>query len=308
MNSFGIMLHGFQEISNSSKGLGFVTSNDLVKTIVHFGRSRFISPDEWIERTCNGSIRSDSLCLTFDDCLRSQYNFALPVLSEFKLNAFWFINSAPLNQGLNKIDVYREFRLKYFDSVDDYYKVFFDCVIYGDQTFFNSSSYRNFELSYRKMFPFYSLNDIKYRYLRDRILDRETYESVVENLIKDSGLSLSVLAEHLWLSKEQISELAKSGHEIGLHSYSHPTNMDQLSRSDQEQEYSRNYFDLKPIANDLRTAAHPCGSYSLETLTILKDLGIKVAFNSCLSKERPFKEPWMLNLQIPREDIANVEF
>lgn len=308
MNSFGIMLHGFQEISNSSKGLGFVTSDDLVKTIVHFGRSRFISPDEWIERTCNGSIRSDSLCLTFDDCLRSQYDFALPVLAKFKLKAFWFINSAPLNQGLNKIDVYREFRLKYFDSVDDYYKVFFDRVIYGDQTFFNSSNYRNFELSYRKMFPFYSSNDIKYRYLRDRILERETYENLVDSLIKDSGLSLSVLAEHLWLSKEQISELAKSGHEIGLHSYSHPTNMDQLSRSDQEQEYSQNYFDLKPIANDLRTAAHPCGSYSLETLTILKDLGIKVAFNSSLSKERPFKEPWMLNLQIPREDIANVEF
>jgi len=307
MNSFGIMLHGFRETSNSPKSLGFVTSDELEKTILHFGRSRFISPDEWIERTCDGSLRSDSLCLTFDDCLRSQYDFALPVLAKFNLKAFWFINSAPLDKVLNKIDVYREFRLNFFDSVDDYYQVFFECFIDADQSFFDSSNYQSFELSYRKMFPFYSLNDIKYRYLRDRVLERETYEKVVESLIADSGQSLSVLAEHLWLSKEQISELAKSGHEIGLHSYSHPTNMDQLSKSDQEQEYSRNYLDLKPIASNLRTAAHPCGSYSLETLIILKDLGIKVAFNSSLSKERPFREPWMLNLQIPREDIANVK-
>jgi len=307
MNSFGIMLHGFREISNPSKGLGSVTSHDLEKTILHFGTGRFISPDEWIERTCDGSLRGDSLCLTFDDCLRSQYDFALPVLAKFNLKAFWFINSAPLNKGLNKIDVYREFRYNFFDSVEDYYQIFFECVIDADQSFFRDSSYQSFELSYRKMFPFYSLNDIKYRYLRDRVLERETYENLVESLIADRGLSLPELAEHLWLSREQISELAQSGHEIGLHSYSHPTNMDQLPRSDQEQEYSRNHFDLKPIASHIRSAAHPCGSYSLETLIILKNLGITVAFNSSLSKERLYGEPWMLNLQIPREDIANVK-
>lgn len=307
MDQFGIMFHGFRSEYTPSNGSGSVTPYDLERVILRYGRSRIISPEEWIDRTISKSLNDDSVCITFDDGLSSQFDLALPVLEKYKVKAFWFINSAPLNNDINRLDVYRVFRYEFFDSVDDYYETFFRLVLASHKVYFESNSYLNFEQTYKNLFPFYSTNDIKYRYIRDHVLARKSYEEAVESIITQRGLSLGALATNLWLSRNQISYLAKSGHEIGLHSLSHPTNMGLLPEIEQEVEYSKNYDDLMPMSNSIRSAAHPCGSYSLETLMILKKLGIVVAFNSSLLKEKIVGESLLLNLQMARDDIANIK-
>ena len=47
--------------------------------------------------------------------------------------------------------------------------------------------------------------------------------------------------------------------------------------------------------------SHPCGDYNLDTLSLLKEMGIQIGFRSSMSVKE-IKSP----LEIPREDHANV--
>ena len=47
--------------------------------------------------------------------------------------------------------------------------------------------------------------------------------------------------------------------------------------------------------------SHPCGDYNLDTLSLLKGMGIQIGFRSNMSVKE-IKSP----LEIPREDHANV--
>ena len=40
----------------------------------------------------------------------------------------------------------------------------------------------------------------------------------------------------LWMSEKELVEINKEGHEIGLHSFSHPTQMSKLTKNQQEVE------------------------------------------------------------------------
>ena len=47
--------------------------------------------------------------------------------------------------------------------------------------------------------------------------------------------------------------------------------------------------------------AHPCGDYNLETLSLLKEMGMQIGFRSNMSVKE-VKSP----LEIPRQDHANI--
>ena len=307
MNHYGIMFHGFHHEIVDFGSSGTVSANVLDKAITKVGKKSILSPEEWIERTVKGNLPNDSVCLTFDDGLRSQIDFALPVLESHNLKAFWFVNSAPLNGLIQKLDVFRRFRFQNFSTVDEYYELFFLRLNPKITQEFSSQNYKEFLAKYQYKFPFYSINDIKYRFVRDLILSRHEYEEMVTDLILEKGQTIEQLSEEIWINKSDVAHLHSLGHEIGLHSFDHPTNMRSLSISEQRYQYGQNHADLTQIVGSIRSAAHPCGSYSKETLQILKSLGVKVAFNSSLSKEIESKAKWINNLQMIREDIANLK-
>lgn len=73
---------------------------------------------------------------------------------------------------------------------------------------------------------------------------------------------------------EQIQELATNGMEIGTHTVDHKANLAQLSTTTQRRaiEPARNAL-AKNLPNALPLFAYPSGSYDINTLDILRDLG-----------------------------------
>jgi peptidoglycan/xylan/chitin deacetylase (PgdA/CDA1 family) len=150
---------------------------------------------------------------------------------------------------------------------------------------------------------FYSINERKFRFLRDQLLTPEQYRDIMFRLIAASkSFSLEAAVEGMWMAPKDLSDLFSGGHSVGLHSHSHPTAMADLSYGEQLEEYSSNktwiedYLGLSP-----KWVAHPCGSYSETTLRVLQELDIRVGFRDSLTPG-----PFGTLLEIPREDHTNL--
>ena len=120
-------------------------------------------------------------------------------------------------------------------------------------------------------------------------------------MISQSGFDGEALHDHLWMDDGCLKALHDNGHVIGLHSYSHPTRFERLSKQDQETEYVRNVDHLELVLGARPIVmAHPCGSYNDDTLDVLRGLGIRVGFRSNMAA------PAKTLLEFPREDHANI--
>ena len=59
--------------------------------------------------------------------------------------------------------------------------------------------------------------------------------------------SIKLTKKILFMTEEDVIDIDKKGHTIGLHSFSHPTQMNKLSIDKQEIEYQKNYSHLSEI-------------------------------------------------------------
>jgi len=90
---------------------------------------------------------------------------------------------------------------------------------------------------------------------------------------------ISLAKKDLWMSEENLKEIESQGHVIGLHSFSHPTKISDLSFQEQELEYHKNNKHLADlIQKPIRAMSHPCGDYNKDTLNILSKMDIKIGF------------------------------
>ena len=157
-----------------------------------------------------------------------------------------------------------------------------------------------------KLYPFYSTGDLKYRYLRDIVLNEVEFEEIMDSLIVERGITSVDLAAGLWLSDDHLSSLSSKGHYAGLHSYSHPISIARLSYAEQKEQYTKNYEHLRGICGrDPISMAHPSNSYDDDTIEILKNLGIACGFRSNMAIcEKTGSDSDAF--EIPRMDHANI--
>ena len=257
--------------------------------------------DYWKKFT-SSTLSSSDICLSFDDALRCQYDIAVPLLAEFGLDAFFFIYSSAFTDNPDFLEIYRLFRTSHFDCIEDFYSNFFSIVEQLDKV--DYKKHRSFykSINYLSAFPFYSENDKWFRYLRDKYLGSTRYNEIMTKMMTVNGFDLENAKKNIWMLEDHVKILEQNGHLIGLHSYSHPTQMSQLSREDQQREYSKNYDHLsKILANPIKAMSHPCGNYNNDTLKILENMGIQIGFRSNMSVLE-IKS----SLEIPREDHSNV--
>lgn len=303
----GIMFHHFHD-GKHIPSQGSISSDDLKKLLEHIGIERFLSPDEWLEKLAKKELKNEDLCLTFDDGLLSQADVALPVLEHYKLKAFWFVYSGVFEGKLGNLEIYRFFRTKYFKNIDDFYNLFFERFAKLEVTApANPDLEKEGVRELRRTFPFYSENDAKFRFLRDQVLGKENYENLTDSILEEYGADKSEIAKNLWMSDKDLRQLNNSGHLIGLHSYSHSTALADLSFQEQFEEYQKNYSHLEEVCGKKPVAmAHPCNSYSNDTLAILKQLGIGCGFRSNMFPKQDGGRPNVNDLEIAREDHANI--
>ena len=155
-----------------------------------------------------------------------------------------------------------------------------------------------------KKFPFYSKNDLKFRYYRDQVLKKK-YIRIMMDMINKSNFSIKKCKKKIYMNRNDLKKLKKDKQVIGLHSHSHPTNIDKLSISKSKEEYKKNKkFLEKLLKNNIISMSHPCGNYNLKILEELQKLKMKIGFNSNIKKNLNYKI--FQNYQIPREDHSNI--
>ena len=231
-----------------------------------------------------GELRSDEVCLTFDDNLLCQTDVALPVLEKLGVTAFWFVYTSPLRGVKEKLEIYRYFRSTGFANVEEFYRAFDEAVHESRHRELVVRELSKFDpATYLASFSFYTLSDRKFRFTRDQILGARQYFEVMDSMVERAGLDLDRVAKRLWNSADKIKYLQDTGHVVGLHSHTHPTEMRKLEREEQAKEYGTNLECLRSfLTGDIFAMSHPCNSYSDTTIEVLRGLGVDFGFRANL--------------------------
>ncbi len=303
MDYYGLMFHHFHDVTHEP-GQGSISAEEFEQILNHVGINNVMPADEWLD--CYASARYSDLkgkyCITFDDNLRCQYDIALPVLEKYNIKAFWFVYTSPVTGEVERLELYRYVRNKFFASMSDFYSMFFYMMrdLMGDSFFIESR--KVFEDSnYLVDYTFYTNEDREYRYYRDELLSSQQYIEIMDRIVEHYVSDKSALLNHLWMDEDCLKELNMKGHIVGLHSHTHPTRMDKLPYDEQLKEYTQNYDILTNILGAKpRVMSHPSNSYNPDTIKILDDFSIELGFRADLSMDK------FSSLELPREDHSNI--
>lgn len=300
----GVMFHHFHGGIHPA-GQGSISADELANLLAFVGLKRILPAQEWLERAISGHLAADDICLTFDDNLMCQFEIALPVLRHFGLTAFWFAYTSVVQGKIETLEVYRQFRTTQFESVEAFYDAFFQTIEESHEAAVVRQALASFKpATYLADFPFYSDEDRQFRFVRDHVLGPSRYSAIMDRMIASARLTYEQLARRLWMEADQLGELHRQGHVIGLHSHTHPTRLNGLSPEQQRREYELNYASVQEVIGSPPAAmSHPCNSYDSETLRILKNLGIRIGFRANMVRLKNYVDP---SLEHPREDHANV--
>ena len=306
----GIMFHHFHDDNLHKKGQGSISQDDFYKLIKFIGRDNILNADEFFVRYKENKLSEKNVCFTFDDSLRCQYDIALPVLEDLKIKSFFFVYSSTLTEKPDLLEIYRYFRMNFFSSIDEFYNSFFKELNADLLKFFEEKN--EIIKNKKKKIQVYSINDIKFRLVRDELLNSENYQEIMFKMFRKKKFEPKGVYEILFLNKKNIVKMRELGHLIGLHSHTHPMHLEKLPIEKQAYQYNKNITILSEILKcgkkEIKYMSHPSGSYNQDTLKILKNLGIELGFKQIMTIE-PEKNMKKINnssLEIARENHAEI--
>jgi len=306
----GIMFHHFHDDGIHTKGQGSIDKDDFYKMINFIGRNNILDADIFFEKFKNNKLKEKEVCLTFDDGIKCQIDVALPILEELKIKSFFFVYTSMFEGKLDNLEIFRYFRMNYFNNVDEFYNSFYQVLDKDLKTFFEDN---NDKIKATKIkFPHYSIEDIKFRLVRDIFLTKSQYEETMLLMFKEKQFNYKDFFKKLFFQKDDLKTLDSLGHLVGLHSHNHPTLLEKLNYDEQKDEYEKCLSSISNILdkpkNEIKYMSHPCGSYNKDTFEILKELGIELGFKQIMTIE-PEKGMKKINnsfLEIARQDHAEI--
>ena len=116
--SFAVMFHHFHGRLHS-KSQGSISAKQFI-LMLNFLKKKYnlLNANKFFEKILNKSIKKNDICLTFDDCLKCQFDIALPILKKKNISAFFFIYSSVFDKKPNYLEIFRDFRYTKFKNVD----------------------------------------------------------------------------------------------------------------------------------------------------------------------------------------------
>ena len=304
------MFHHFHDDGIHTKGQGSIDKDDFYKMINFIGRDNILDADIFFEKFKNNKLKEKEVCLTFDDGIKCQIDVALPILEELKIKSFFFVYTSMFEGKPDNLEIFRYFRMNYFNNVDEFYNSFYQVLDKDLKTFFEDN---NEKIKSNKIkFPHYSIEDIKFRLVRDIFLTKSQYEETMFLMFKEKQFNYKDFFKKLFFQKDDLIRLDSLGHLVGLHSHNHPTLLEKLNYDEQKDEYEKCLSSISNILdkpkNEIKYMSHPCGSYNKDTFEILKELGIELGFKQIMTIE-PEKGMKKINnsfLEIARQDHAEI--
>ena len=278
----GLMFHRFRSCLDEASCQGALTPEEFERVLLYVGLENILAPNEWLSRLEENRLGENDLCVTFDDGLRCQVEHALPVLERHGLRAFWFVYSCVFdNSGIiAKSEIYSHAAAQLGGTTPLLRELLRRCPS-EMRAQLDSPEFAGYAQGMREVAPFYSLNDIKYRFLRDRAVDKHCFESLMDDIIKERGVLAEVIVRRLWLDNLDLKVLSANDHVIGLHSYDHPYRMAELGCEAQREQYLKNFSHIESVTNIRPVSmSHPLNSYNTHLLNSLNALGIKCGFRA----------------------------
>ena len=93
--------------------------------------------------------------------------------------------------------------MNYFKNIEEFYKDFFK--VYGKNlnNYFNKK--KNIIKKIKQEFPFYSLNDIRFRLVRDEILNKDEYRKLMLVMFEQKKFNPKEFYNVLFMSKSMVT-------------------------------------------------------------------------------------------------------
>tara|TARA_A100001015_G_scaffold56896_1_gene62543 strand:- start:3959 stop:4888 length:930 start_codon:yes stop_codon:yes gene_type:complete len=302
------MFHHFHDKGIHPKGQGSIDKDDFNKMINFIGRNNILDADVFFEKFKKNKLKDNEVCFTFDDAIKSQIDIALPILEDHKIKSFFFAYTSLFKGKPDNLEVFRYFRINYFKSINEFYDNFYK-VLGKDLKFFFKKNNNKIKKTKIK-FPTYSIEDIKFRLVRDIFLTKKEYEDLMFQMFEEKNFAYKDFYKILFFQNDDLKQLDNLGHLIGLHSHNHPTLLEKLNYIEQKNEYVKCLSIISDIIDkpkkEIKFMSHPCGSYNNDTLEILEELGMELGFKQIMTIE-PEKGMKKINnsfLEIAREDHA----
>lgn len=304
----GIMFHHFHDDGIHTKGQGSIDKDDFFKMITFIGKNNILDADIFLEKLKNKKLKENEVCLTFDDGIKCQIDIALPILEELKIKSFFFVYTSMFDGKPDNLEIFRFFRMNYFNNVNEFYNSFYGVL---DKDLINFFEDNDDKIKIRKnKSPHYSIDDIKFRLVRDIFLTKNQYEQIMFLMFKEKQFNYKDIYNNLFFKKEDLIKLDNLGHSVGLHSHNHPTLLEKLNYDEQKNEYVKCLSFISNILDkpkhEIKVMSHPCGSYNKDTLEILNELGMELGFKQIMTIE-PEKCMRKINnsfLEIARQNHA----
>jgi len=234
----------------------------------------------------------------------------LPVLEELKIKSFFFVDTSFFDGKPDNLEIFRYFRMSYFNNIDEFYDSFYKSSDLDLKDFFKKNDN---EIKYHKSEdPMYSIEDIKFRLVRKNFLTKNQYEEIMFLMFNEKKFDYKDFYKKLLFQKSDLQTLNNLGHLIGLHSHNYPTMLEKLNYDEQKNEYEKCISSISNILekpkNEIKYISHPCGGYNDDTLEILKGLGIKLGFKSkmIIEKGKKMKNLNNSSLEIPRANHSYI--
>ena len=132
--------------------------------------------------------------LNFDDGIKCQIDVALPVLEDLKIKSF-FTYTSLFDGEPDNLEVFRYFRTNNFSSIDKFYRVFDLLDMDLDYFLKNKNNIRQV----KRNFPFYSIEDIRFRLVRDTLITKQKYENTIKKLMDEKKLNQKNFTQNYFL-------------------------------------------------------------------------------------------------------------
>lgn len=240
-----------------------------------------MNADELVRLADKTKFEMNKSVLTFDDGLQSHHEVVLPILRELGIRAIFAVYTSTFTSQPSSLEIFASYRARAFSGFESFWTAF-------RQALKNTRGPVGLEGEsldiggYLAEFPFYSRAEREFRFVRDILLTPEEYETLMWGMIEaDDGFDPVSVSKALWMNEDHLRELVAEGHQIALHSHSHPTRIDLLPADKQAMEYQMNFDILKEITGVApKCVAYPCGRLNDDTFGIMLRLGVKVGFIS----------------------------
>ena len=302
------MFHHFHDGKLHKKGQGSIDIDQFKKILDYIGRENIINADDFLKNIKKNN-NTKKVCLTFDDGLKCVKDVILPVLNELDIKCFFFVPTIIFDNLTDSLEIYRYFRVNFFKDINEFYNSFFtNCKKNHLHLFIKKNEERIKKI--KEMYSFYSIKDIEFRLVRNELLTIEEYQSIMKKMFLEKNFNPEDVKKFVFLSHEDLLQLKKENHIIGLHSHSHPNQIHKLEKTQQLNEYRENIKYLSNLlginTRDINSMSHPSGNYSEETLRILNDLDIKLGFRDNMFIEKGMKSINNSSLEIARSNHAEI--